>query len=93
MKGNFIERIVEEKDCNNLERENTLINAGIYCFNWGNLSEIINTLQSNKNQKEIYLTDTIPLLKNSFSLEVDDNGELQGINNRIQLSELSLIHI
>ncbi len=87
LRGDFIERIVEEKDCNNLERENPLINAGVYCFNWGKLSEIINTLQSNNNQKEIYLTDTIALLKNSLSLEVKDNGELQGINNRIQLSE------
>jgi len=52
LKGDFIERIVEEKDCNDLERENPLINAGIYCFNWSNLSEIINTLQSNNNQKE-----------------------------------------
>jgi len=87
LKGDFIDRIVEEKDCNDLERENPLINAGVYCFNWGNLSEIINTLKSNNNQKEIYLTDTISLLKNSLSLEVEDNGELQGINNRIQLSE------
>ena len=82
LNGDFIERIVEEKDCNNQERLNLLINAGIYCFNWGNLSEIINTLQSNNNQKEIYLTDTISLLKNSLSLEVENNEELQGINNR-----------
>ena len=67
LNGDFIERIVEEKDCNNLERENQLINAGIYCFNWGNLSEIFNSLQSNNNQKEIYLTDTVSLLKNSLS--------------------------
>jgi len=87
LKGDFIERIVEEKDCNNQERENQLINAGIYCFNWDNLSKIIYTLQSNNNQKEIYLTDAISLLNNSFSLEVEDNGELQGINNRIQLSK------
>ncbi len=87
LKGDFIERIVEEKDCNNQERENLLINAGIYCFNWNNLSKIINNLQSNNNQKEIYLTDTVALLKNSLSLEVEDNGELQGINNRIQLSK------
>ncbi len=87
IKGDFIERIIEEKDCNNQERENLLINAGIYCFNWDHLSKIINTLQSNNNQKEIYLTDTVSLLKNSLSLEVEDNGELQGINNRIQLSE------
>nr|WP_075486319.1 bifunctional UDP-N-acetylglucosamine diphosphorylase/glucosamine-1-phosphate N-acetyltransferase GlmU [Prochlorococcus marinus] len=87
LKQDYIERIVEEKDCNNQERENLLINAGIYCFNWDNLSKIINNLQSNNNQKEIYLTDTVSLLKNSLSLEVEDNGELQGINNRIQLSK------
>ena len=51
------------------------------------MSAIINTLKSNNNQKEIYLTDTVSLLKNSLGLEVEDNGELQGINNRIQLSE------
>ena len=86
LKGDFIEKIVEEKDCNSEERQNLLTNAGIYCFNWENLSKIINTLQSNNSQKEIYLTDTVSLLKNSLSLEVEDNGELQGINNRIELS-------
>ncbi len=87
LKGDFIEKIVEEKDCNNQERQNSLVNAGIYCFNWENLSKIIGSLQSNNSQKEIYLTDTVSLLKNSSSLEVEDNGELQGINNRIQLSK------
>ena len=86
-KDNLIERIVEEKDCNNTQRMNLLINAGIYCFSWINLSKIINNLKSNNKQKEIYLTDTINLLKKSYSLEVEDNGELQGINNRVQLSE------
>jgi len=87
LKGDFIERIVEEKDCDKEQRLNLLINAGIYCFNWENLSKIISTLQSNNKQNEIYLTDTISLLKNSLSLEIEDNGELQGINNRIQLSK------
>ena len=86
-KNNLIERIVEEKDCNKDERSNLLTNAGIYCFSWESLSKIINTLKSNNKQKEIYLTDTISLLKNSYSFEVEDNGELQGINNRVQLSE------
>ena len=87
LKGDFIERIVEEKDCSNQERQNLLINSGIYCFNWENLSKIISSLESNNNQKEIYLTDTVSLLNNSLSLEIEDNGELQGINNRIQLAE------
>ena len=87
LKGDFIERIVEEKDCNNQERLNSLVNAGVYCFNWGSLSNVVSTLQNNNKQKEIYLTDTVSLLKNSLSLEVEDDGELQGINNRIQLSK------
>ncbi len=86
-KNNLIERIVEEKDCNQKERLNSLTNAGIYCFSWKSLSTIINTLKSNNKQKEIYLTDTITLLKKSYSFEVEDNGELQGINDRVQLSE------
>ncbi|MDC3119243.1 bifunctional UDP-N-acetylglucosamine diphosphorylase/glucosamine-1-phosphate N-acetyltransferase GlmU [Prochlorococcus sp. AH-716-K03] len=87
IKDNLIERIVEEKDCNNDERSNVLTNAGIYCFKWKSLSMIINALESNNKQKEIYLTDTITLLEKSYSFEVEDNGELQGINNRVQLSE------
>ncbi len=87
IKDNLIERIVEEKDCNKKERLNLLINAGIYCFKWEKLSKIINSLKSDNKQKELYLTDTISLLNKSLSLEVEDNGELQGINNRIQLSK------
>ncbi len=86
-KNNLIERIVEEKDCNKDERSILLTNAGIYCFSWKSLSKIINNLKSNNKQKEIYLTDTITLLKNSYSFEVEDNREFQGINNRVQLSE------
>ena len=87
IKDNSIERIIEEKDCNKMERLNLLINAGIYCFKWESLLKIINNLESNNSQKEIYLTDAITLLNNSLSLEVEDHGELQGINNRIQLSK------
>ena len=87
VRGNFIEKIIEEKDCDDQERQNLLTNTGIYCFKWENLSKIINTLQRNNNQRELYLTDTIPLLNKSLSMEVEDNGEFHGINNRIQLSK------
>ncbi len=84
---NLIERIVEEKDCNKNESLNLLTNAGIYCFRWESLSKIINDLKNKNKQKEVYLTDTISLLKKSYSFEVKDDRELQGINNRVQLSE------
>ena len=79
LKGDFIERIVEEKDCDNQERLNLLINAGVYCFNWKNLSKIINKLQNNNIQKEIYLTDTVSLLKNSLSLKVRIMESFKGL--------------
>ena len=87
IKNNLIERIIEEKDCDNNQRLNLLINAGIYCFKWKSLSLIINKLKSNNSQKEIYITDTISLLKKSYSLEIENDVELQGVNNRAQLSK------
>ncbi len=87
IKDNLIDKIVEEKDCDNKQRLNLLINAGIYCFRWESLSKIINTFKSNNKQKEIYLTDAISLLKKSYIFEIENNGELQGINNRVQLSK------
>ena len=87
IKDNLIDKIVEEKDCDKKQLKNLLINAGIYCFRWESLSKIIKNLNNNNSQKEIYLTDSISLLKKSLSLEVEDDGELQGINNRVQLSK------
>ena len=84
---NNVEKIIEEKDCSLDEKQNKLINAGIYCFNWEKLSKKINKLESNNNQKEFYLTDTISLLGKAISCEVLDEEEIQGINNRIDLAK------
>ena len=86
-KDNFVEKIIEEKDCSFNEKQNKLINAGIYCFRWERLSKIINNLESNNNQKELYLTDTIALLGKAVSYNIMDEDELQGINNRIDLAK------
>lgn len=86
-KGKIIERIVEEKDCNEKEKVNNLINAGIYCFKWESLSQKIHKVKNNNKQKEVYLTDTIPLLKKACSYELKNDEELQGVNNRMQLAK------
>jgi len=87
LKHDLIERIVEEKDCRIDEKQNKIVNGGIYCFNWKKLSRVINKLESNNKQKEIYLTDTITLLEKSISYKVEDEEEIQGINNRIDLAK------
>ena len=86
-KNNLIEKIIEEKDCSLNEKNNKLINAGIYCFNCERLIKIINNLESNNNQKEFYLTDTISLLEKAISYEIIDEEEIQGINNRVDLAK------
>tara|TARA_Y100001933_G_scaffold10468_1_gene9149 strand:+ start:169 stop:1509 length:1341 start_codon:yes stop_codon:yes gene_type:complete len=86
-KDNFIEKIIEEKDCSLSEKQNKIINSGIYCFNWQRLSKILNNLESNNNQKEFYITDTISLLGKAISYEIMDEEEIQGINNRIDLAK------
>tara|TARA_Y100000589_G_scaffold109810_1_gene104378 strand:+ start:461 stop:1807 length:1347 start_codon:yes stop_codon:yes gene_type:complete len=84
---NLVEKIIEEKDCNLKDKQNKLINAGIYCFNWKKLSKVINNLEANNNQQEFYITDTISLLGKAISYEIMDEEEIQGINNRIDLAK------
>ena len=86
-KTGLVKEIIEEKDCNNDQRKNKLINAGIYCFNWQKLLDVLNLLSNKNSQDEIYLTDTISLLNKALHFEVSDPFEVKGINDRSQLSE------
>ena len=82
-----VKEIIEERDCSPEQRKTKLVNAGIYCFNWQQLSAVLYSLSSQNSQKEIYLTDTISLLEKALHFEVDDPFEVKGINDRNQLSE------
>ena len=86
-KSGLVREIIEERDCDNEQRKNNLINAGIYCFNWQKLLDVLNLLSNNNNQNEIYLTDTVSLLEKALHFEVEDPLEVQGVNDRYQLSE------
>ena len=86
-KNDQIEKIIEEKDCNDNEKTHRIVNSGIYCFDYQRLKNIINNLKNNNKQNEFYLTDAIFLLNKSFSYEIINSEEIQGINNRVQLAE------
>ncbi len=86
-KSGLVKEIIEDRDCDDEQRENKLINAGIYCFDWQQLLDVLSLLSNKNSQKEIYLTDTIGLLKKALHYEVDDPLEIKGINDRYQLSE------
>ncbi len=86
-KNGHVTNIIEDCECNEIQRKNKLTNAGIYCYNWQNLRDVLELLSNNNSQNEIYLTDTISILPKALHYEVDDPQEVSGINNRYQLSE------
>ncbi len=86
-KSGLVKEIIEERDCDTEQRRNKLINAGIYCFNWQQLLDVLKLVSNNNSQNEIYLTDTVSLLEKALHFEVEDPLEVQGVNDRFQLSE------
>jgi bifunctional UDP-N-acetylglucosamine pyrophosphorylase/glucosamine-1-phosphate N-acetyltransferase len=86
-----VSAIVEHRDCSEAQRTNTLINAGIYCFNWPKLAAVLPQLTSDNDQGELYLTDTVAMLSPAMHLEVADADEINGINDRLQLAQCEAV--
>ncbi len=85
--NNQVEKIIEDRDCTPEEKLNQRINAGVYCFNWGKLGEILPHLSAENDQKEYYLTDVFASLSPVMAMDVTDVEEISGINNRQQLAD------
>ncbi|BAZ70000.1 MAG: bifunctional UDP-N-acetylglucosamine diphosphorylase/glucosamine-1-phosphate N-acetyltransferase GlmU [Pelatocladus maniniholoensis HA4357-MV3] len=83
---NIVQKIVEEKDCTSAQRQNSCINAGVYCFRWQDLAKILPHLQANNAQKEYYLTDAVTQVSPVMAVNVEDYQEILGINDRLQLA-------
>ena len=86
-----VDSIIEDSDCTPEQRKNNLTNAGIYCFNWEELSEVLTNLSTKNSQSELYLTDTVSMISKAIHFELQDPKEVMGINNRIQQAECEQI--
>jgi len=82
-----VSSIIEHRDCSEEQRRNNVTNAGIYCFNWRALAEVLPKLSTDNDQGELYLTDTVAMLDKAMHVEVADPDEVNGINNRQQLAQ------
>ena len=82
----IVQKIIEDKDCTPNQRENNRVNAGIYCFRWPDLANILPHLQANNAQKEYYLTDAVTQVGKVMAVDVQDYQEILGINDRLQLA-------
>ncbi|NEO97287.1 MAG: bifunctional UDP-N-acetylglucosamine diphosphorylase/glucosamine-1-phosphate N-acetyltransferase GlmU [Symploca sp. SIO2E9] len=85
--NNLLTQIIEDRDCTPAQKQNRRINAGVYCFNWSKLAEMLPKLQNDNDQKEYYLTDTVKYLDPVMAVDVEDYQEILGINDRKQLAK------
>jgi bifunctional UDP-N-acetylglucosamine pyrophosphorylase/glucosamine-1-phosphate N-acetyltransferase len=93
-KDGFLEKIIEEKDSNLIEKQIKEINSGIYCFD-KNLWKALSKVKPNNAKKEYYITDTVAILKEfgkkASLVTVKDEYEVKGINNRVELSQIETV--
>jgi bifunctional UDP-N-acetylglucosamine pyrophosphorylase/glucosamine-1-phosphate N-acetyltransferase len=85
-KQDLITQIIEDRDCTPEQKQNRRINSGVYCFNWQKLAAILPDLSTNNDQGEYYLTDTVAPLDPVMAVDVADEQEISGINDRKQLA-------
>jgi len=90
-----VRKIVEHRDASPEELKIKEINSGMYCFSIKHLLLALKDLKNNNNQGEYYLTDTLEILiNNGFKVGayiVDDPEEILGVNDRMQLYQVSEI--
>ena len=93
--GGNISAIVEEKDTTEEQKLIKEINAGIYCFDIVELLSALEEIKPNNAQGEYYLTDVIEIMNKkglkTGAVVVEDNTEILGINDRIQLEMLTKV--
>jgi bifunctional UDP-N-acetylglucosamine pyrophosphorylase/glucosamine-1-phosphate N-acetyltransferase len=92
--GGQVLRIVEQKDATPDELEIDEINAGVYAFDAAWLRRRIGDVKPSPASGEFYLPELVTLAREDrrpvVSLEVDDDGTLAGINDRLQLAAAEL---
>jgi bifunctional UDP-N-acetylglucosamine pyrophosphorylase/glucosamine-1-phosphate N-acetyltransferase len=81
-----VQQMIEDKDCTAEQRKNNCVNAGIYCFRWADLAKVLPHLENNNAQKEYYLTDAVTQVGKVMAVNVADEQEILGINDRLQLA-------
>lgn len=85
-------RVVEQADATEEEAAVDEVNTSIYAFRRSVVAPALRRLRPDNAQGEYYLTDVVGVLSDAGygvgSLEVDDAGEVAGVNDRVQLARV-----
>lgn len=87
-----IEKIVELKDANELEKNILEVNTGFFCFDAAWLWSHLKMLRNNNAQGEYYLTDLVQLaIKGGYPISsvAINSSEAVGVNTKDQLENLN----
>lgn len=88
--------IREHKDATEEERAIREINSGIYAFDAAVLRKALESVTTDNAQGEMYLTDVLGLARDAggrvAAVVTDDRWQVEGANDRIQLSALGAEH-
>lgn len=88
------QRIVEEKDATQEERQIKEVNSGMYVFHSKDLYHSLGKLTNNNIQHEYYLTDTLEIIGQNANVEAWttlESDEIRGVNTISQLEEAEKI--
>lgn len=85
--------IREEADATDVEKQISLVNSGIFCFEKGFLQSNLGRIQNNNSQEEYYLTDLVEIAvrENAKTLVriTQDAEQVMGVNTIEQLSRIN----
>ena len=88
--------IVEHKDASDEIKKIQEVNTGILAVNAAYLNQCLDKIDNNNVQGEYYLTDIIAMVVNDgntvYTTQPDNSYEVEGVNDRGQLSKLERIH-
>ena len=88
--GAYVERIVEYADATEVERAETLCNAGVLCAAAGDMARWLRAVRADNAKGEYYLTDLVTLARGEggrVAAVQAPYGELRGINSRAELAD------
>ena len=84
-----IDQIIEDKDCNDVQKQTKEVNSGTYLVNNKSFYKKLNKIQMNSRSGEYYLTDIVKMMKKEYKVSVfkaRNNLEFMGINTLYQVS-------
>lgn len=89
-KFGVVQKIVEDKDCNEYQKQIHEVNSGVYVVNNDILFQALDRVQTNNVKGEYYLTDIVELLNQEKKIGVftiRDSWQAMGVNDLYQVSQ------